>query len=321
MSAAHAPRFRVCVLAGDGIGPEVMAEAVKVLKAATQAPGVEHAELEFVEAPVGGAAYEACGEHLPASTLHACALSDAVLFGSVGGPPDEAHLPKWKNAERNAILGIRKHFELAINLRPSRVVKSLAAISPLKDTVIGEGVDILIVRELVGGAYFGAHETAPDGRSARDDLTYTWEQVENALRFAFIACVPRPRVGLRMHVRECASAFVSPARVCSASGRRRKLTVVDKANVLETSRLWRAVTAAVKGDYPDVSVEFMYVDNAAMQLVTHPTSFDVIVTENLFGVRAAHAGARVGSLAYMATCGWCRTSSRTKPVCCPAPWD
>ena len=182
------------------------------------------------------------------------------------------HEKKWADAERNAILGMRKHFSLAINVRPSKVYAALAHLSPLKAEVIGGGVDIVIIRELVGGAYFGAHETSADGRFARDDMTYTWEQCEAALRFGFV----------------------------TAQGRKKVLTVVDKANVLETSRLWRRVAKAVAPEYADVRVEFMYVDNAAMQLVTRPAAFDVIVTENLFGdILSDEASVLPGSLGLM----------------------
>jgi 3-isopropylmalate dehydrogenase len=177
-----APPFRIAVASGDGIGPEVVAQAIRLLEAVGKLHG--HA-FEFVEALVGGAAWEKHGNHLPAETLEACAGADAILFGSVGGPVDAQHLPKWKDAERNAILGMRKHFNLAINIRPSKVYAALSHLSPLKAEVIGEGVDIVIIRELVGGAYFGTHETSADGRFARDDMTYTWEQVEAALRFGF----------------------------------------------------------------------------------------------------------------------------------------
>jgi 3-isopropylmalate dehydrogenase len=298
--------FRIAIASGDGIGPEVVAEAVKVLEAVGQKYG--HS-FEFVEALVGGAAWEKYGVHLPPETIATCAGSDAILFGSVGGPVDAQHLPKWKDAERNAILGMRKHFNLAINIRPSKVYPELAYLSPLKADVIGSGVEIVIIRELVGGAYFGEHSTSADGRFARDDMTYTWEQVENALKFG----------------------------IETARARGKRMTVVDKANVLETSRLWRKVAMEVAKSNPDVAVEFMYVDNAAMQLVTKPGAFDVIVTENLFGVSM---GVQMGChllycsaplpqltphrspspLASLPLRLFCRISSPTRRQCCPAPW-
>lgn len=265
------PAYRIAVLPGDGIGPEVMKEALKVLDAVAAASpaGIS---FDFAHAVVGGAAHDACGEHLPATTLDVVRTSDALLFGSVGGPPADAHLPKWKDAERTAILGLRKHFGFAINVRPSKVSPSLSYMSPLKASVIGTGVDIMIIRELMGGAYFGLHEMAADGRSARDEITYSWEQIEQCVRFACVA----------------------------SRARRRKVTVIDKANVLETSRLWRCVAKSLAGEYPDVTMEFMYVDNAAMQLVTNPTAFDVLVTENLFGdILSDEASVLPGSLGLM----------------------
>lgn len=261
--------YRIALASGDGIGPEVCAEAIKVLEAAGRKFGFA---FEFVEALVGGAAWEKCGQHLPAETIAICGDSDAILFGSVGGPVDAQHLPKWKDAERNAILGMRKQFSLAINIRPSKVYASLAHLSPLKAEVIGSGVDIVIIRELVGGAYFGEHSTSADGRFARDDMTYTWEQIEAAVKFGFE----------------------------TARSRGKRVTVVDKANVLETSRLWRKVAMAVGAAQPDIKLEFMYVDNAAMQLVTKPGAFDVIVTENLFGdILSDEASVLPGSLGLM----------------------
>ena len=181
MAAAAAP-YEIAVCAGDGIGPEVVAEAIRVLQAVGARFG--HA-FAFTEALVGGAAWEASGAHLPPATIAACERADAILFGSVGGPVDAQHLPKWKDAERAAILGMRARFSLAINIRPSRVYAALEHLCPLKAEVIGAGVDIVIIRELLGGAYFGLHETAADGRAAKDEMTYTWEQVEHAVRFGF----------------------------------------------------------------------------------------------------------------------------------------
>jgi 3-isopropylmalate dehydrogenase len=174
--------FRIAVLPGDGIGPEVMAEAVRVLEAVGAAYG--HA-FAFTHAPIGGAAWDAAGCHLPEATVAVAREADAVLFGSVGGPVGAQSEPKWKDAERNAILGLRKALNLAINIRPSKVYAALSHLSPLKTEVIGAGVDIVIVRELLGGAYFGKHELAPDGRFASDDMTYSWAQVEAAVRAGF----------------------------------------------------------------------------------------------------------------------------------------
>jgi len=181
-TSSSANPYRIAIASGDGIGPEVMEQAIRVLKKIGE---LYSHSFVFEEALVGGAAYDKYNQHLPKETLDICNSSDAILFGSVGGPVDAQHLPKWKDAERNAILGMRKHFNLAINIRPSKVYASLSHLSPLKAEVIGSGIDIVIIRELVGGAYFGTHETSSDGRFARDDMTYTWEQIENALRFGF----------------------------------------------------------------------------------------------------------------------------------------
>ena len=174
--------YVIALASGDGIGPEVCAQAVRVLHAVGAAFG--HA-FTFRDALVGGAAHDACGEHLPAATVAVCADADAILFGSVGGPVDAQHLPKWKDAERAAILGLRARFSLAINIRPSKVYAALAHLCPLKAEVVGAGVDVVIIRELLGGAYFGLHETTADGRAAKDEMTYSWEQCEHALRFGF----------------------------------------------------------------------------------------------------------------------------------------
>jgi len=263
----------VAVLSGDGIGPEVMSEAVKVLKKVADLYGHK---LNFTEAKVGGAAWsaaEAAGEkpsHLPAKTLEICGRSDAILFGSVGGPVSEQHEPRWKDCEKNALLGLRKKFNLANNLRPSKVYPFLADLCPLKASIIEKGVDILVVRELVGGIYFGEHKR--DGDRAYDVMDYTVEGIRKPVVFAFEA-----------------------ARL-----RRKKVTVVDKANVLETSRLWREVSREVAKNYPDVEMEFMYVDNAAMQIIQNPSAFDVIATENMFGdILSDAASVLPGSLGLM----------------------
>lgn len=264
---------KIAVLSGDGIGPEVMAEAVKVLKHLGTLYGHK---FNFVEALCGGAAFEAtekAGEtpsHIPAATLQVCDSSDAILFGSVGGPVDQQHLPKWKDCEKNALLSLRKRFNLANNLRPSKVYPFLQHLCPLKPELAGSGIDVLCVRELVGGIYFGEHKR--EGDRAWDVMEYTAEGIRKPVVFAFKA----------------------------AQQRRKKVTVVDKANVLETSRLWREVAREVHKDFPDVEMEFMYVDNAAMQIITKPAAFDVICTENMFGDILSDALAMLpGSLGLM----------------------
>ncbi|CAE8711119.1 unnamed protein product [Polarella glacialis] len=264
---------KIAVLAGDGIGPEVVDEAVKVLKKVQELYGHD---FSFIEAKVGGAAWaatEAAGEkpsHLPDSTVKTCAESDAILFGSVGGPVDEQHEPRWKDCEKNALLGLRKRFNLATNLRPSKVYPFLSHLCPLKPSIIGSGVDMLIIRELVGGIYFGEHKR--EGDKAIDVMEYTVEQVRKPLIYAFQA-----------------------ARL-----RRNKVTVVDKANVLECSRLWREVAREVHKDFPDVSLDFMYIDNACMQVIQKPSFFDVVATGNMFGdILSDCASVLPGSLGLM----------------------
>ena len=240
--------MNVAVLPGDGIGPEIIAQARRVLDKL----GLK---LEFQEAPVGGAAYEKHGHPLPASTLRVAKDADAVLFGAVGDPRYDK-LERAKRPEQ-AILGLRKELGLFANLRPARVHPELAAASALKPEVVS-GLDILIVRELTGDIYFGQ----PKGirqkgkeREGFDTMLYSESEVRRIARVAFEAARKRSR------------------RVCS----------VDKANVLETSQLWREVLIEESKTYSDVELTHMYVDNCAMQLVRNPKQFDVIVTGNMFG--------------------------------------
>lgn len=245
---------QIAVLAGDGIGPEVMNSALRVLKAIEK----KYAHNFIIkEALIGGAAYDEFENHLPNETLEICKQSDAILFGSVGGPINEQQNKKWQNCEVNALLGIRKEFGFNANFRPAKVYPELSSICPLKEEVIADGVDLLIIRELVGGIYFGKHCYHEENgvRAASDTATYTESQIESVVRIAFDA----------------------------ASKRSKKLTSVDKANVLHTSKLWREVVERVSKDFSDVNYEHMLVDNCAMQIITNPSNFDVIVTENMFG--------------------------------------
>eukprot|EP00933_Yihiella_yeosuensis_P038116 TRINITY_DN32076_c0_g1_i1.p1 TRINITY_DN32076_c0_g1~~TRINITY_DN32076_c0_g1_i1.p1 ORF type:complete len:381 (+),score=112.50 TRINITY_DN32076_c0_g1_i1:109-1251(+) len=264
---------KVAVLAGDGIGPEVMAEALKVLKRVEELYG--HS-FKTTEAKVGGAAWAAAEEagetpsHLPASTMKVCEGSDAILFGSVGGPVDGQLEPRWKDCEKNSLLGLRKTFNLAVNLRPAKVYPYLAHLCPLKTSIIGDGVDMLVIRELVGGIYFGEHKR--EGDKAWDVMEYDVPGVKKPLIFAFQA----------------------------AQLRRKKVTVVDKANVLECSRLWREVAREVAKDFPDVELDFMYIDNACMQVIQKPGFFDVVATGNMFGdIFSDAASVLPGSLGLM----------------------
>src|SRR3954468_8019250 len=240
--------MRVAILPGDGIGPEIIAQATKVLRRL----GLP---LELETAPVGGAGYEAAGDPLPAKTLALAKEADAILFGAVG----DARYDKLERAKRpeQAILGLRKALGLFANLRPARVHAELAAASALKPEVVA-GLDILIVRELTGDIYFGEPKGVRDAGGERegfDTMRYRESEIGRIARVAFEAARKRAR------------------RVCS----------VDKANVLETSQLWREVVSAEAAKYPDIELSHMYVDNCAMQLVRNPKQFDVIVTGNLFG--------------------------------------
>jgi len=262
--------FRVAVLAGDGIGPEVMAEALKVLAAAAAKFAIPY---DLREERVGGCAIDADGVALPDQTLQTCKESDAILFGSVGGPKWEK-LPPREQPERAALLPLRKHFTLFANIRPGLLYRELTDASPLKTERIPDGIDIVCIRELTGGVYFGqpkATTTLPDGDvQAVDTMVYRRSEIERILKVADE----------------------------TARGRKGKLCSVDKANVLETSVLWRkTVTEYVARHAPELALSHMYVDNAAMQLARDPNAFDVIVTENMFGdILTDEAAGLVGGL-------------------------
>ncbi len=245
-------KARIAVLPGDGVGPEIVAEAVRTLAAVGRRFG--HG-FELAEHPVGGAAYDLCGDCLPDATLAACKEADAVLLGAVGGPKWDT-LPPTQRPERRALLSLRSELGLFANLRPARVWDALKDASPLRDEIVAGGIDMLMVRELTGGAYFGGKGRSSDGMSAYDTIPYAAHEIERVARVAFEA----------------------------ARRRRGRVASVDKANVLETSRLWReTVTALHASEYADVCLEHLYVDNMAMQLVRDPARFDVILTENMFG--------------------------------------
>ena len=263
-------KAKIAILPGDGVGPEIVAEAVKVLDAVARRFGHD---FEMMELPVGGAAYDTCGDCLPETTLAACQTADAILLGAVGGPKWDA-LPPEKRPERRALLGLRAKLGLFANLRPAKVWDALTEASPLKNGIVARGIDLLIVRELTGGAYFGEKRRAADGKSACDTTPYSEREILRVARVAFAAARTRGE----------GRAPARPCREGRAPARPPKVTSVDKANVLETSRLWReTVTALHASEYSDVELEHMYVDNAAMQLVRDPSRFDVILTENMFG--------------------------------------
>lgn len=245
---------KIAVLPGDGIGPEVMKETVKVLDAAQKKFGFE---LEFEFADVGGCAIDRHGTALPDETLKICEASDAVLFGSVGGPKWE-HLPPEEQPERASILTLRKHFGLFCNLRPSRVFKPLVAASPLHPDIVGDGFDMLVIRELTGGIYFGrprGREGTGRDEKAFDTMVYSRMEIERIARKAFEA----------------------------ARKRRKKVTSVDKANVLTTMVFWREVVTEVGKQYEEVELDHIYMDNATMQVIRDPHRFDVLVCGNMFG--------------------------------------
>lgn len=266
---------KIAILAGDGIGPEVMKQTLRVLDALNLA-------IETTHGLIGGAAYDKCSSHFPDSTKELCLSSDAVLFGSVGGPITQAHLPKWHRCEANSILALRKTLALNVNLRPATLFKSLLKISPLKPELIAQGVDIMIIRELLGDIYFGEHKQFSENglRIATDVARYDEKQIKIALHQGFK----------------------------TAMSRNKKLVSVDKANVLDTSKLWRNIANEVAREYPQVTLEHMLVDSCAMQLILNPAQFDTVVTANLFGdILSDAASALPGSLGLMPSASFSAT--------------
>ena len=262
--------FRIAALAGDGIGPEVMREAIKVLRAAEKKFGLS---LSITEAAVGWAGIDAAGKALPDATLGLAKQSDAILFGSVGLPDRDPTIPKEERPERAALLRLRKEFGLFANLRPVRLTKALAHACPLAADRQGDGIDILVVRELTGGMYFGQPKKTEDlgngQKRSIDTMVYTTAEIERIAHVGFRA----------------------------ARSRRKRLTSIDKANVLENGILWREVVTQVGKEYSDVALEHMFVDNGAMQLMLRPTQFDVMLCENMFGdILSDEAAALAGSL-------------------------
>src|SRR5215472_14655797 len=258
---------KIAMLGGDGIGQEVTPEARKVLEVVGRATGVA---FEFEPALIGGAAIDGTGEPLPPATLALCERSDATLFGSVGGPKWD-NLPQEKRPERG-LLGIRKELDLFANLRPATCFPMLVDASPLKRSVV-EGTDIMVIRELTGGLYFGEprgrEDFADGGTRAINTMSYTTREIERVARAAFDVAMKR----------------------------KKRLASVDKANVLVVSQLWREVVTRVAKDYPQVELEHVLVDNCAMALIQHPTRFDTLVTENTFGdILSDEAAVLAGSM-------------------------
>ena len=262
-------RNAITLLPGDGIGPDVVKQAVRALEAVGRRYGIT---FRFETALIGGAALDARGVPLPPETLAACKSSDAVLMGSVGGP-------KWDGLSgalrpESGLLGLRAGLGVYANLRPARLFKELSASCPLKPEVVNGGFDLLIVRELTGGIYFGDRGRSPNGEEAWDTERYSRPEIVRLLSMAFHAA--RSRGG--------------------------KLCVVDKANVLESSRLWRETAQAMASSWPGVELSFQYVDNCAMQLVRNPGQFDVIATSNLFGdILSDEASMITGSIGMLAS--------------------
>jgi len=256
--------YKIALLPGDGIGPEIVEQAVKVLKAVEQK--FNH-KFNFETALTGACAIDAVGEPYPDSTHELCMNSDAVLFGAIGDPKYDND-PKAKVRPEQGLLKMRKALGLYANIRPVTTFPSLLHKSPLRQDIV-EGADFVVVRELTGGIYFGDKGRSEDLTSAFDNCVYTTEEVERILKLAY-----------------------------SYAGKRNKrLTVVDKANVLCTSRLWREIAQKMEKDYSDIETDYMFVDNAAMQLIQWPKKFDVMVTENMFGdILSDEASVITGSL-------------------------
>lgn len=259
--------MKIAVIPGDYIGPEIVAEALRALRAV--AARFDH-QFEFVEALAGGAAYDAHGEHLPQVTIDACRGADAILKGPFGGPVSEVHHPKWSGVEQGAILALRREFDLFMNLRPVFVYPEMLALSPIRPEIV-EGADMLIVRELTSGIYFGERgERVVDGqRQVWDTEAYRADEIARITHGAFKL----------------------------ARGRRKHVTLVAKSNVLNSSVLWRDVFGEIAPQYPDVETAYLHVDNASMQIISNPRQFDVMLTNNIFGdILSDEASVLAGSL-------------------------
>ena len=268
LATLAAMNFKIAVLRGDGIGPEIMDEAVRILQAVGRR--FNH-EFQFTEAYAGGEAWERYGEHLPQLTLETCRSCDAILKGPFGGPTSETHHPKWSGVETTAILGLRRAFDLFMNLRPVVVYPEIVALSPLRPEIV-EGADMMIVRELTSGIYFGERgsRTVDGERVVWDTESYAEGEIARISRGAFHIAQGRPR---------------------------RHVTLVAKSNILDSSILWRDVFAKVAAEYPNVTHDYLHVDNAAMQIVVNPRQFDVVLTSNMFGdILSDEASVLAGSL-------------------------
>lgn len=265
--------YNIAVLAGDGIGPEVMHEANKVLDAIETKFDLRFNRTAYA---VGGFAIDTEGSALPEKTLKGCEEADAILFGSIGGPKWDS-LPLEQRPERAALLKLRSHFDLFCNLRPAQIYSGLAHLSPLREDIASSGVDVMVVRELTSGIYFGkpkGRESNNGNEMAFDTMRYTRSEIDRIARIAFNSAMLRDK----------------------------KVSSVDKANVLECSRLWREVVEDVAKDYPDVELEHIYIDNAAMQLIKNPAQFDVMLCSNLFGdILSDECAMMTGSMGLLAS--------------------
>ncbi len=259
----------IALIPGDGIGPDVVAEAVNVLDAVAKKFGHKWT---YKNVLAGGGAIDKFGHPLPQEQLDIALSSDAALLGAVGGPKWDDVAPEIR--PEKALLGLRGGMKVFANLRPAVMWKQLKDACPLKDEIAGDGIDVLVVRELTGGIYFGERGTSADGKTAWDTEKYTWPEIERIVRMGFDF----------------------------AKNRKKHLTVVDKANILNSSRLWRKVAEEVHKEYSDIALDFMYIDNAAMQMVKNPRQFDVIATSNMFGDILTDEAAQVtGSIGMLAS--------------------
>lgn len=275
-------KLKIAVLPGDGIGPEITSQSIRILQAVAER--FDHS-FSFEEALVGATAIDKTGDALPPDSLKLCLESDAVLFGAIGHPKFDND-PEATVRPEQGLLKLRKELGLFANIRPVKAFKKLLSQSPLKAERI-EGADLVIYRELTGGIYFGQKSRSEDGKTATDVSTYSVEEIERLSHLAFKA----------------------------AQKRRKKLTLVDKANVLETSRLWRKTVTAMASQYPDVALDFLFVDNAAMQLILNPVQFDVILTENMFGdILSDEASVIAGSIGLLASASVGSKNAMFEPI-------
>ena len=273
---------RIAVLGGDGIGPDVTAEAQKALEAIAKISG--HT-FEFVPTIGGTSAIDQCGDPMPDSTIQTCKECDAVLFGAFGDPKYDND-PNAKVRPEQGLLKIRKDLGLFANIRPIYTFPALLHRSPIKREIV-ENSDFVVVRELTGGMYFGMKGRTEDGKTAFDTNTYSTYEIERILKTAFDL----------------------------AASRRKKVTVVDKANILATSRLWRETAIRISQDYPDIDTDYMFVDNASMRIITTPRDFDVIVTENTFGdILTDEASVITGSMGMMPSASVGEFTSLYEPI-------